>query len=305
MNRYLYIKNYKFINAITRYLTKGLTAYAIKVQLLSMKKKHKASVETADISPVEDTISQSPSMLSRIDSLLNVLIVFGVVAVITIGGYLAVTRLNIKLPILARQTEQLQVPQNSVAFDNLTIKTDLNKNELEPGVAFLKKTLAADLQPTDITLQTLGNSQTGGDISYVGSWNKNGKFVSFLSGLSPQKKPAYYRVWMMPQGESVTLAQAQSYLKEMFTSDYLNQFTSPLACKDIKAPDNSTVTECAVMKTTDSGDLVGVTVRAPVILEPPPNATIPTGVPSPKVVIVSACLIPKDATAVYPAGSCI
>ncbi len=270
-----------------------------------MKKKHKLTTESPDIVPIEESIPHRSSMLTRIDSLLNVLIVFGIVAVIGIGGYLAVTRLNIvKLPSLTQGTLP-KLPQNGVVFDGLTVKTDLTKTELEPGITFLKKALRTDLQPTEISLQALGNPQQGSDTSHVGSWNKNGKFVSFLSGLSPQKIPAYYRIWMMPQGDSVTLAQAQTYLKEMFSDEFVNQFTSPIVCRDLKSQDNSPLTECAIMRTTDSGDLIGMTVRAPVILEPPPNATVPTGVPKPKVIIVSACMIPKDATSAYPAGSCI
>jgi len=171
--------------------------------------------------------------------------------------------------------------------------------------AFGKTTIKKSLYPDTLsfTLQEKATADRG-DV-YITNWNKDGTFFSFLVGLTKNNKAInYQRVWTMPRAEPVDAEIAQKYFQSVFDEAYLTQLGT-ISCKSTPTEKGVKVTECGIMKTDSAGNLMGVTVRTPVLLAPPTNETPPAGVIPPEITTISACFVPKEGTPAYLSSLCI
>lgn len=191
---------------------------------------------------------------------------------------------------------------------NVTIKTNLAKKDAEKIAEFLTMSILPDLMPKELNVTLAEKGSDGKGPVYLGTWNKNGRPFSIIYGLSPdEKSPMYLRVWYMPTGTTVDLKSAEALAEDTF-ADSFGKTIGTLTCNSIKDPGSEKIiTDCSAMKTASSEDLLGMTIKAPVPLTLPSasDKILPTGAATPTVIIVSACLIPKDKTQVYPAQYCI
>ena len=242
---------------------------------------------------------------NKFDTVLNALIMLGILLVV--GLAVVVMAPDIKKRFAAGGTKPSSTATaiQATTVEGITVKSELSPETAAGAVSFMKTALKPEDIPQELTFQSIGKADETRGLSAVANWNKNGKFVSVLAGSTKENKPAYFRIWTMPTGESVTEAQAKSFLSNLFSPAFLKNFPDKITCQGVQNPvDASALTECAAMKTIESGDLVGVTVRAPITLQPPPGAPAPSGVTNPKVIIVSACSVPKEGTTFYPSPNC-
>lgn len=260
---------------------------------------------TSHNTPLTESDTPQPTK-NKFDAILNGLILLGILLVV--GLAVVVIAPDVKKRFTGNKSPT--APANSAAMkaatiDGITVKSELETETATAAVSFIKTALKPEDIPQELTFQTLGKADETRGLSAVANWNKNGKFVSVLAGSTKENKPAYFRIWTMPTGESVTEAQAKTFLNNLFSPTFLKQFPEKITCQGVTNPtDGSALTECAAMKTIETGELVGVTVRAPITLQPPPGAAVPTGVSNPKVIIVSACSVPKEGTSFYPSPNC-
>jgi hypothetical protein len=160
--------------------------------------------------------------------------------------------------------------------------------------------------PADLSFQFVDRgAQNRGD-AYVTAWEKNGKFISLLFGLTLDSKNInYIRIWIMPPGESVTQDQAESLLADVYSAEFLTSVGTPACGPAMDPQTNATITECAKLITTSEGNLEGITVRTPFQLQPLPGTQQTSSPSGQSVIIVSSCYVPKDGAPVYPGQSCI
>ena len=276
---------------------------------MHMKKKIK-SAEQGDVPHVHsetDEHTHAEGNRNRTNTILNILIVVCLLVVVVLGGLIAFSGKSESKPVDStpkREEEKL----TTHSFDSLTIKANMDKEGASLLNAFATKTILAPMLSKEVLLRSMPQGKIIPDgETYVGGWNKDGKYISLLYATSADKKsPAYLRIWYMPSGETVDKTQAEKLLAELFSQEFLTEIGGPLACQKVKAPDGTDITECVKMKSRADGSLVGVTVRAPIILQPPPGVPSVTGLPAgPKVIAVSACMVPKEETSTYAAPSCI
>lgn len=250
-----------------------------------------------------ETAAPAPQK-NRIDSLLNLLIIAGILVVVGLAAVMMGPSIKTAL-FKPAATPAPQAAVNTATVDDISVKSELSEDILKTVIVYVKQALKQDFVPTEMTFQSIDKGDENRGPSYVANWNKNGKFISLLVGNTKENKLAYTRIWIMPPGTSVNQAQAQSMLADLFAPEYLKNFPAAVPCQAATNPlDQKQLTECAAMKTMTSGDLYGVTVRAPITLQPPPGAPMPSGVANPEVVVVSACAVPKEGTSFYPGSTC-
>ncbi len=229
-------------------------------------------------------------------------------------GLLMVVAIGLGVLLYRDRTNTYTLPKNDrslkkYAIGSFVIRGKITKREAERITSFLTQTVKESLRPKELVLRPAPTPQ-GQNIppppTYMGNWNIDGKYLSFLYGLTADKKqPAYYRVWTMTPGSTVTTAQAREYLGSLIAETQLAKF-GEVSCKETVDPGTQKpVTECAALKTEEDGTLMGITVRAPVVIDQPKEKTQLFPVPPQTVIITSACLIPKEGTEFYQASSCI
>ncbi len=226
------------------------------------------------------------------------LIVVTIIALI-LGGYILWPTIS------TRFSPNAKPKANTFTYGTLTVKTPLPSHITQQAIDFLKLTTKETLLPKELGL-FLSEKASGnrGDV-YLGNWNQNGVYFSFLVGLTSNNKAInYQRIWVMPVPEELTPQKANILLSQTFRESFLSDRNN-LTCSVDKNAKPDPVTACAAMKSDASGNLLGVTVQSPIVLPPPPGATPPPGAIVPPVTIVSACFIPKDGTTVYTAPICI
>jgi hypothetical protein len=182
--------------------------------------------------------------------------------------------------------------------------SSLTKTLQQQAEAFAQSTVKTEFLPQTFTfvLQEKG-TQERGDI-YIANWNKDGKYISLLVGLTSNNKAInYQRVWTSPPADQVDQKRAMEYVKTLFTEPFLTSLGS-LPCTEV-TEQGKTLTQCGSMHTDATENLLGVTIRTPVTLTPPPGVTPPAGMPAPEATIISACFVPKEGTSAYTSSVCI
>jgi hypothetical protein len=190
---------------------------------------------------------------------------------------------------------------NSVNIDGVELTTTLPVAVHRDVITFLKSSLKPELVPETLsfTLQDPAPGQPG-DIHFA-NWNRDGMFFSFLVGLRKDNQGLnYQRIWTMPPAGPMDEQTAKTHLASVFDSSFLSHFADVTCGTTQNTPSR---TDCGSMKTKDSGDLVGITVRSPFLLEQHPEATPVPGIPP--VTIIAACFVPKAGTPVYTDSLCI
>jgi hypothetical protein len=233
------------------------------------------------------------------EKILNRIIVIGALGVVVLAGFIVGPRI--------KNTTTKKVPEMpSYVFNGVTIKTELEKSFAESFHTFLLKTTKASRLPKEITLTRTAKAANGSGDVYTGNWNVNGTYMSALVTLTSNNSHInYQRVWMMPVSEPIDHDKANTLLSDIFDPSFLKE-VGTVACKDIQGSPEVALTECGIMKTIDSGDLIGVTVKTPITLAPPPGSSpAPTDVVLPTVTVVSACFVPKEGTPMYTGSTCI
>lgn len=224
------------------------------------------------------------------------IIIFALLIALLLAAYIAWNKKS--------STTTTKLPgMNEYTIDNIKVQTEIPEEFTRTAVEFLKRTTKESSIPSELTLplQNKGDDQNGP--AYIGNWNKDGQFFSFLVGLTTNSKAInYMRIWVMPQSTPVTAKEANAHLSAIFLQSYLSQF-GEISCS---APQNTEkLTECGKMKTDEAGNLLGVTVRSPITLVPPQSMSSQPEADVPTVTIISACFIPKDGTPVYSASLCL
>jgi hypothetical protein len=194
-----------------------------------------------------------------------------------------------------------ETKSNSVNIEGIELTTTLPSAVHRDVIAFLKSSLKPELVPETLsfTLQDPAPGQPGD--THFANWNRDGMFFSFLVGLRKDNQGLnYQRIWTMPPAGPMDEQTAQTHLARIFDSAFLSNFAN-VACTTSK--DTPPRTDCGSMKTQDSGDLLGVTVRSPFQLEQLPGTTPVPGIPP--VTIIAACFVPKAGTPVYTDSLCI
>jgi hypothetical protein len=193
----------------------------------------------------------------------------------------------------------------STKVQDITINSELPADLIEPYITFIKSSLKQAYIPKNMTVVLTQKSTDKIGNAYSAQWNQEGKFITALVGLTgDNKRINYQRIWTMPASTEIDEKIANSMLQELFQESYLSNLPS-IRCAEAKAAIDTKITECGTLKTNTTGDLIGVTVRSPISLDPPPGATAPSGFTPPQVTIVSACFIPKEGTPQYVSGMCI
>ncbi len=243
------------------------------------------------------------------DKPLNILLILGVITALALAILIFIpkTKQEALKGLLPSTSQPPGIKLQEYKFANLTINIGTERNIAEIINSFFQNTLKPDLLPKEISFQLTEKAKEGRGDGHTGRWNKDGKYLSVLYGASTDpKKPAYFRIWFMPPGEDTNKLQATTLLHEVFSDKFLNDLGEINCQKSMSTQEKAEVTECAKMKTLDNGNLIGVTVRAPITLDQaPPGITPTTNTSKVKVTIVSACLIPKEGTQYYSHSACI
>lgn len=232
----------------------------------------------------------------------SVAIIIALIAVVALGALLVAPDLTqqARLAILSMRNRS-----HSYSFERMTVRGPLSRPDAQLLNDFLTETLKPELVPKTLSFQLAQKpADAQGPDAYIANWNKDGKPISMLYGKTPDgKDPSYARIWIMPPGERVTQAQADTLLASLFSQTYLAA-VGPVVCEEIKNPDGKPLTECAAIITMEDESLRGLTVRAPFLLVPPSDFP-PGAIPPEEVIIVSACLIPQNGAPFYQASSCL
>lgn len=226
--------------------------------------------------------------------MLNRLILAGSLIALILGVVIAWPDISARLGQAVKQQQ-----------GSIRIQSDLPRGIVSEASAFIKLAVKASLLPEELQLMMQEKATTEKGSVYFATWNRDGQFFSFLVGLTRDDQAInYQRIWTMPQTAPLTEEAATEALSTVYASDFLSRF-SPVTCAAVPQKQGQALTECGGIKTAPSGDLVGVTVRSPVKLDPPPGASPSAGGDIPTVTIVSACFVPKEGASVYPTSLCI
>jgi hypothetical protein len=190
----------------------------------------------------------------------------------------------------------------------LTITAPFDKSHAERIATFVTEAIRTELLPSELTFQQPPDQSAAqnDNKNFISSWNKDGKYLLVLYGTSGKEmKPAYLRVWGGPAGETVTQEEALTFVNDLFSPTFLSETGNPLCREGTGIETNEPQTICTSMKTRSDGTLIGVTVKAPIALEPPPGQTPPPGMPTQNIIVIAACLVPADQAKLYPADNCL
>ncbi len=196
--------------------------------------------------------------------------------------------------------------EKTVTSDGVTVRTSLEPALTKEAISFIRVATKRDLLPADIVLRrTQKGNEKLGDV-YMASWNKDGKYLTLLVGLTLNNEAINYeRIWHAPIADNDDNAQrAQKLLLEVFDEGFVQEkpFSS---CEKTNPSSEKPLTECGAMKTDANGNLFGVTVRTPVTLMPTTEISQTPDPGQPDVTVVEACFVPKAGTSAYTASLCI
>lgn len=222
---------------------------------------------------------------------------------VVLGGLIIIALI---LGILLFRSGTLSLPNvltkpTSMTVDGIVVKTSLSKPIITTAIHFLKEALPAERLPKDLTFQfdQKGNAVKGD--SYIGNWRKDTMSLSLLVGLDRANKTVMYlRVWTMDTAKPLSDKEFSQLPTKIFAQSYLER-VGPVVCEKWDS-----ITVCPKMTSIADGSIRGITVRSPITLTPPPDTTPPPGTPPPPTVtVLSACLVSKETSTVYPDNSCL
>lgn len=200
--------------------------------------------------------------------------------------------------------------KHTVTVEGMRLVGPVSEESLKHIGSFVADTIQKDLLPAELTFQEPpGQTQLQGDEirrSFIASWNKDGKYFLALLGTKGQNNaPAYLRAWAAPQGTGIEKKEADALVGGMFAPQLLATTGLPVCREETDPQTKQSQTICASMKTREDGSLLGVTVKAPVSIEPPPGQAAPPGIAPSTVIIIAACEIPASEASLYPADHCL
>ncbi|MBI5613358.1 hypothetical protein HY947_00365 [Candidatus Gottesmanbacteria bacterium] len=187
-----------------------------------------------------------------------------------------------------------------ITVNAMTITSTLDRTLLSPVAEYLSSSLVPAYIPTEFTLTETPNTKIP---TFVGSWEKNTKKFSLMVWLTMDKTNiSYIRVWTLDPLETLNQESAVKLVKLIAKESYLNNIPKP-ECSIAPSKDdaNTLRTQCATLKIRDNLDMLGVTVRSPVIYKPSNNDAKADDAK----IATSLCLVPKEGITMYPGKSCL
>ena len=180
--------------------------------------------------------------------------------------------------------------------EGINYTSDLPESGLKYISDFLNRVYQAEYKPNTIEIKLVTKAEQTGDV-YVGTWVVNSKamFILYVSS-DTNAKPRYLRTWGLDTGTSVTQKLAETSITAYFNKDFVAS-TGELKCSEIKNPestDSTRLTDCAGLSTIAEGDKVGISVRAPILIQTGEKGTS-----------TAACFVPKETAANYIEKTCI
>ena len=222
-----------------------------------------------------------------------ILILIGIGSVIGLGfNFINNNFLNKK------STSEPVVKDNTVGknIGGINYSTDLPESALNYISNTVTNVYQNEYKPTALEIKLVTKAEETGDV-YVGTWAVNSKafFVLYVTGTS-NNAPRYIRTWALDTGANVNQKLAETSITEYFNKGYIDQVGS-LACSDIvnpESPDSGTIKDCAAVASSTSGDKLGISVRAPILIQTSEKGTS-----------TAACFVPKETAASYLHKTCI
>ncbi len=178
----------------------------------------------------------------------------------------------------------------------INYSTELPESGLNYISEVFKKVYQEEYKPTSLEIKLVTQAEETGDV-YVGTWTVNSKafFVLYVTGTS-NSVPRYIRTWALDTGINVNQKLAETSITAYFNKEYINSVGS-LTCSEItnpESPEGGTIKDCAGVASTTSGDKLGISVRAPILIQTSEKGTS-----------TAACFIPKETAASYIHKTCI
>lgn len=170
----------------------------------------------------------------------------------------------------------------------------------ESGLNYISNTITnvyqSEYRPTSLEIKLVTQADETGDV-YVGTWTVNSKafFVLYVTGTS-NSAPRYIRTWALDTGVNVNQKLAETSITAYFNKEYIDS-VGKLTCSDIanpESPEGGTIKDCASVTSSTSGDKIGISVRAPILIQTSEKGTS-----------TAACFVPKETAASYVHKTCI
>lgn len=189
-----------------------------------------------------------------------------------------------------------QTSSNIKTVEGVSYTSELPETGLKYISDFLGKAYQAEYKPSTLEIKLVTKAEQTGDV-YVGTWVVNSKamFILYVSA-ETNARPRYLRTWGLDTGTNVTQKLAEASITAYFNSDFIAN-AGALKCSEVKNPestDNSKLTDCANISTLSEGDKVGISVRAPILIQTGEKGTS-----------TAACFVPKETAANYIEKTCI
>ncbi len=196
--------------------------------------------------------------------------------------------------LLGRNASWFEKGENSYIASGILYNTTLAQNEAEKLSEFLKVSLKESYVPEELNLVSTVNKDNAEE--FRGTWlAEDNKPLSVLYVFSKKERvPLYMRVWRIEEKPELNYQMAITLSEEIFNEEFLGK-VGESGCRERTFKDNPPIMECTKMQRQENGEIVGITLRSPVLIEE-------LGVEG---TAVSACLVPKESSATYIAPICI
>ncbi len=222
-----------------------------------------------------------------------------VLLLIGIGSLIGLGFNFINNNFLSKESTSEPIVQESTVGKNIggiNYSTDLPESGLNYISEVFTKVYQNEYKPSSLEIKLVTKAEETGDV-YVGTWTVNSKafFVLYVSGTS-NSVPRYIRTWALDTGVNVNQKLAETSITAYFNKEYINS-VGKLNCSDIanpESPDGGTIKDCAAVGNSTSGDKLGISVRAPILIQTSEKGTS-----------TAACFVPKETAASYIHKTCI
>lgn len=175
------------------------------------------------------------------------------------------------------------------AIDGVVVRSEMDEILAEEAVNFVKDAMKEELLPQGIELSRVDAAEE--EIAYFGTWTKGAASYSFLFVATKDGNSKYSRIWTLLEDKEITVND-YSLAEEVFTEELTSLITP--ACEEIDVV-GVEVTRCGGVAETETGNLLGVTIQAPVFIEETGEETT----------TVTACYVPAKGKPFYGHEYCI
>ncbi len=230
---------------------------------------------------------------SIVKYIIFILILIGIGSIFGLGFNFINSNFLSKKPNLVPTPQENTVGRN---IGGINYSTDLPESGLSYISDIFTKVYQNEYKPTSLEIKLVTKAEETGDV-YVGTWTVNSKafFVLYVTGTS-NNTPRYIRTWALDTGANVNQKLAETSITAYFNKEYVD-LVGKLACSGItnpESPDGGTIQDCASVASSSSGDKLGISVRAPILIQTSEKGTS-----------TAACFVPKETAASYIHKTCI